>query len=76
MIHDRIYLDFNASTPIAPEVADAMHPFFTQHFGNPSSLHWAGAPAKEAELSYPDWAELPLPRDRPATPDQWNYLLS
>ena len=48
MISDRIYLDFNASTPIAPEVADAMHPFLTQHFGNPSSLHWAGAPAKEA----------------------------
>lgn len=48
MISNRIYLDFNASTPIAPEVADAMQPFFTQHFGNPSSLHWAGAPAKEA----------------------------
>ncbi len=48
MIPDRIYLDFNASTPIAPEVADTMQPFLTQHFGNPSSLHWAGAPAKEA----------------------------
>jgi cysteine desulfurase len=43
-----IYLDFNASTPIAPEVAEAMMPFLTQHFGNPSSLHWAGVPAKEA----------------------------
>lgn len=43
-----IYLDFNASTPIAAEVAEAMKPFLTQHFGNPSSLHWAGAPAKEA----------------------------
>ena len=48
MISHRIYLDFNASTPIAPEVAEAMKPFFTHHFGNPSSLHWAGAPAKEA----------------------------
>ncbi|MHB9098896.1 MAG: cysteine desulfurase family protein [Syntrophales bacterium] len=48
MILDRIYLDFNASTPIAPEVADAMQPFLVQHFGNPSSLHWAGTPAKEA----------------------------
>lgn len=48
MISNRIYLDFNASTPIAPEVADAMQPFLTQHFGNPSSLHWSGAPAKEA----------------------------
>jgi len=43
-----IYLDFNASTPIAPEVADAMRPFLSQHFGNPSSQHWAGIPAKEA----------------------------
>ena len=44
----RIYLDFNASTPIAPEVAEAMRPFLTEHFGNPSSPHWAGAPAKAA----------------------------
>ena len=44
----KIYLDYNASTPIAPEVADAMKPFLSQHFGNPSSLHWAGIPAKEA----------------------------
>lgn len=44
----RIYLDFNASTPIAPEAVEAMRPFLTEHFGNPSSLHWAGAPAKDA----------------------------
>jgi len=44
----KIYLDFNASTPIAPEVAEAMKPFLSQHFGNPSSQHWAGIPAKEA----------------------------
>ncbi len=43
-----IYLDFNGSTPIAPEVAEAMKPFLSQHYGNPSSLHWAGIPAKEA----------------------------
>jgi len=48
MISDHIYLDFNASTPLAPEVAEAMQPFLTRHFGNPSSLHWAGTPAKEA----------------------------
>jgi len=48
MISNRIYLDFNASTPIAPEVAEAMRPFLSQHFGNPSSHHWAGEPAKEA----------------------------
>jgi cysteine desulfurase len=44
----KIYLDFNASTPIASEVAEAMKPFLSQHFGNPSSQHWAGIPAKEA----------------------------
>jgi cysteine desulfurase len=44
----KIYLDYNASTPINPEVAEAMRPFLSQHFGNPSSLHWAGIPAKEA----------------------------
>jgi len=48
MISERIYLDFNASTPIAPEVAEVMKPFLSQYFGNPSSLHWAGLPAKEA----------------------------
>jgi cysteine desulfurase len=48
MIPERIYLDFNASTPIDSEVAKVMRPFLSQHFGNPSSLHWAGIPAKEA----------------------------
>ena len=48
MIPRRIYLDFNGSTPIAPEVVEAMKPFFSQHFGNPSSHHWAAEPAKEA----------------------------
>ena len=43
-----IYLDYNASIPIAPEVAEAMRPFLSQHYGNPSSHHWAGAPAKQA----------------------------
>jgi cysteine desulfurase len=38
----RIYLDFNASTPIAPEVADAMRSVLAEPFGNPSSHHWAG----------------------------------
>ncbi|PWB63274.1 MAG: cysteine desulfurase NifS [Deltaproteobacteria bacterium] len=44
----RIYLDFNASTPICPEAVEAMRPFLTDHYGNPSSLHWAGAGAKDA----------------------------
>ena len=41
-----IYLDFNASTPLAPQVTEAMrHAMETGH-GNPSSGHWAGAPAR------------------------------
>lgn len=44
----RIYLDYNASTPVAPEVRAAMAPFLAEHFGNPSSGHWASAPAKHA----------------------------
>ncbi|MDI9847077.1 cysteine desulfurase family protein [Rhodoblastus sp. 17X3] len=43
-----IYLDYNASTPIAPEVGAAMRPLLEDAFGNPSSGHWAGAPAKVA----------------------------
>ncbi len=43
-----IYLDHNASTPMAPEVVNAMEPFLHQHFGNPSAGHWAASPAREA----------------------------
>ncbi len=41
-----IYLDFNASTPLGPEVVRAIQDVLTDHYGNPSSHHWAGAPAK------------------------------
>ncbi len=44
----RIYLDFNASTPPAPQVVEAMRPLLADFYGNPSSHHWAGIPAKEA----------------------------
>src|SRR5687767_827588 len=44
----RIYLDYNASTPIDSAVADAMRPFLAEHYGNPSSGHWASADAKTA----------------------------
>ena len=43
-----IYLDYNASAPIAPQVREAMLPFLDAHYGNPSSGHWAAAPAAEA----------------------------
>ena len=41
----RIYLDYNASTPIAPEVAAVMRDAMEDAFGNPSSPHWASVPA-------------------------------
>lgn len=44
----QIYLDYNATTPIAPSVVEAMNPFLSGHFGNPSSAHAMGRAAKEA----------------------------
>jgi cysteine desulfurase len=47
-MNERIYLDYNATAPVAPEVAAAMSPFLAGTGGNPSSLHWAGLPARDA----------------------------
>jgi len=44
----RIYLDYAATTPTHPEVVKAMLPYFTEAFGNPSSIHTYGQEAKEA----------------------------
>jgi cysteine desulfurase len=41
-----IYLDYNATTPLCPEAREAMEPFLTRHFGNPSSVHAAGREAR------------------------------
>ncbi len=53
-----VYLDYNATTPIAKEVADAMKPFLYEHFGNPSSGHEFGLKTKlaieEARLQMAD----------------------
>ena len=46
-ISRRIYLDFNASTPVAPEVCAAMADMLEQPYGNPSSSNWAGKPGRE-----------------------------
>lgn len=43
-----IYLDYNATTPIAPAVRDAMLPWLSEHFGNPSSSHALGQLCREA----------------------------
>ncbi|MDF0594046.1 cysteine desulfurase NifS [Methanotrichaceae archaeon M04Ac] len=44
----RIYMDHAATTPLAPEVLEAMIPYFSQRYGNPSSLHSFGREAREA----------------------------
>jgi len=43
-----IYLDHNASTPVLPEVVDAMLPYLRDHFGNPSSSHIFGRTMHDA----------------------------
>jgi len=45
---DPVYLDYNATTPVAPEVAEAMQPFLHAQFGNPSSSHDRGQSARAA----------------------------
>jgi cysteine desulfurase len=44
----RIYLDNNATTPVLPEVLDAMRPYFVEHFGNASSIHHHGQETRAA----------------------------
>jgi cysteine desulfurase len=43
-----IYLDYNGTTPHAPEVIEAIRPFLETEFGNPSSSHWYGIRPKQA----------------------------
>jgi cysteine desulfurase len=44
----QVYLDYNATTPVAASVFEAMRPFFTDHYGNPSSGHSLGRACHEA----------------------------
>jgi cysteine desulfurase len=44
----RVYLDNNATTPVLPEVLEAMQPYFTEHFGNASSIHHHGQETRAA----------------------------
>src|SRR5262245_19489819 len=43
-----VYLDYNATTPLLPEVVDTMLPYLREHFGNPSSDHEVGRRARSA----------------------------
>ncbi|MDP1679180.1 MAG: aminotransferase class V-fold PLP-dependent enzyme, partial [Candidatus Nitrotoga sp.] len=47
-LHLPIYLDYSATTPVAPRVAEAMIPYLTEKFGNPASPHVYGQVAGEA----------------------------
>ena len=44
----RVYMDANATTPLLPEVLDAMHPYWIEQFGNSSSIHMQGQQARTA----------------------------
>src|SRR5215470_6351700 len=44
----RVYLDFNATTPVEPAVLDAMLPYLSGEFANPSSIHTPGQRARAA----------------------------
>ena len=45
---NRVYLDFNATTPVEPEVLDAMLPYFSADFANAASIHTPGQHARAA----------------------------
>src|SRR5882762_200382 len=45
---NRVYLDYNATTPVEPEVLDAMLPYFSGDFGNAASIHTPGQRARAA----------------------------
>src|ERR1700732_2498921 len=44
----RVYLDNNATTPLLPEVLEAMLPYYGEHFGNASSIHHYGQETRGA----------------------------
>jgi len=44
----RVYFDNNATTPVLPEVLEAMQPYFSEHFGNASSIHHHGQETRAA----------------------------
>jgi cysteine desulfurase len=55
----RVYLDNNATTALAPEVCEAMKPFWLEDYGNASSIHWYGQRAKAAvEMAREQVAQL------------------
>jgi len=65
---NQIYLDYNATTPLDPQVLEEMLPFFRQDYGNPSSIHSFGNKAKSAlDLSRERIAKLVNARPKEIT---------
>ena len=62
----RVYLDHNASTPVHPDVLAAMMPYFSERFGNASSIHGFGREAREGI----DVARESIARFLGVTPDE------
>ncbi len=59
MLKDCIYLDNNATTKVAPQVIEAMMPFLTDYYGNPSSMHtFGGQLAKSVKVAREQTAAL------------------
>ncbi|MCI0453635.1 MAG: aminotransferase class V-fold PLP-dependent enzyme, partial [Candidatus Dadabacteria bacterium] len=55
----KVYLDYNATTPVDPRVLEAMIPYMREGFGNPSSIHSYGRAGKAAlDNSREEIAEL------------------
>ena len=48
MLNQKVYLDFAATTPVDDRVMEAMLPFYSEQFGNPSSMHSFGQQAEAA----------------------------
>lgn len=47
-----VYADYAATTPVKPEVIDAMMEIYQSHFGNPSSIHSIGRDARKYLISH------------------------
>lgn len=65
-----VYLDYNATTPVDPRVADAMEPFFRSHHGNPGSAHAFGSAAREGLQN----ARAQVARLIRASPEQISFM--